>query len=81
VRSKLHSSNGCRMYPARRALRHNYRRRSCCPGKGSLSEERNHEELALCVLGTYGVVVVVVRHDGGLFDGFDWVVEFCVCLD
>jgi hypothetical protein len=28
-----------------------------------LLEDRNHEELALCMLGTYSVIVVVVRHD------------------
>jgi len=51
VSSKLHSSNGCRMYPLReRGLRRSCRRHSF-PGKGSLSEERNHE----------------VRHDDGLF--------------
>ena len=65
--SKLHSSNGCRMYPLReRGLRRSCRRHNF-PGKGSLSEERNHEELALCVLGTYLVIVIVVRHVDGLF--------------
>ncbi len=40
-------------------------------------QERNHEELA-CVLGTYGVIVVVVRHDCGwlgLIVGSSWYVE------
>ncbi len=32
-------------------------------GKRSLSEERNHEELASYVRHTYGVIVAVARHD------------------
>jgi hypothetical protein len=70
VSLKLHSSMAVVCIHWRKSLRRSYCRHSC-PGKESLSDEGSHEELALCVLGTYLVIVVVVRHNDDLFDEFD----------